>query len=147
MVSIPSPPPPPKERLTASDTTDVRDAHYAVFLISGVNETLAWGDWALAREEVAFKNNYVPLPAFTAGLMESWSQPDPVTYVVKVRQGVRWHNKAPVNGRELTADDIVYNYQRNLVLGDFTERPVRTWVLFNLPWESIEATDKREMGF
>ena len=27
-----------------SDTTDVRDAHYAVFLISGVNETLAWGD-------------------------------------------------------------------------------------------------------
>ena len=53
----------------------------AGWLISGVNETLAWGDWALAREEVAFKSNYVPLPAFTAGLMESWSQPDRVTYV------------------------------------------------------------------
>ena len=130
-----------------SDTTDVRDAHYAVFLISGVNETLAWGDWALAREEVAFKSNYVPLPAFTEGLMESWSQPDPVTYVVKVRQGVRWHNKAPMNGRELTADDIVYNYQRNLVLGDFSERPARTWVLFNMPWESIEASDRNTVVF
>ena len=130
-----------------SDTTDVRDAHYAVWLISGVNETLALGDWALDREKVAFKSNYVPLPAFTAGLMESWSQPDPVTYIVKVRQDVRWHNKAPVNARELTADDVVYNYQRNLVLGDFTERPARTWVLFNLPWESIEAPDKYTVVF
>ena len=130
-----------------SDTTDVRDAHYAVLLISGVNETLASGNWALAREEVDFRSNYVSLPAYTGGLTESWSQPDPVTYIVKVRQGVRWHDKAPVNGRELTAADVAYTYQRNLVLGDFTERPARTWVLFNLPWESIEATDTYTVVF
>jgi len=35
-------------------------------------------------------------------LAESWSQPDETTYVFKLRRGVRWHPKPPVNGRELT---------------------------------------------
>ena len=48
------------------------------------------------------------VPANTIGqLAESWSQPDPLTYIVKVRSGVHWHNKAPMNGRQLTAKDIV----------------------------------------
>src|SRR5262245_30070270 len=29
---------------------------------------------------------------------ESWSQPNDRTYVFKLRKGVRWHNKPPVNG-------------------------------------------------
>src|SRR3990170_8744577 len=41
-------------------------------------------------------------------LAESWSQPSETTYVFKLRKGVRWQNKPPVNGRELTADDVVY---------------------------------------
>src|SRR5262245_4340076 len=36
-------------------------------------------------------------------LAESWSQPNDTTYVFKLRRGVRWHPKPPVNGRELTA--------------------------------------------
>ena len=47
-----------------------------------------------------------------------------------------------VNGRELTADDVVYTYQRNTAQGDFTERPAQPDAAFNLPWESIEATGK-----
>src|SRR5262245_19967528 len=45
-------------------------------------------------------------------LAESWSQPDDATYVFKLRKGVRWHPKPPVNGRELTADDVVWSLER-----------------------------------
>lgn len=32
-------------------------------------------------------------------LAESWTQPSETTYVFKLRKGVRFHNKPPVNGR------------------------------------------------
>jgi peptide/nickel transport system substrate-binding protein len=49
-------------------------------------------------------------------LAESWTQPNDTTYVFKLRRGVRWHNKPPVNGRELTADDVVYTVNRFLTV-------------------------------
>jgi peptide/nickel transport system substrate-binding protein len=49
-------------------------------------------------------------------LAESWTQPNETTYVFKLRRGVRWHNKPPVNGRELTADDVVYTVERFLTV-------------------------------
>lgn len=49
-------------------------------------------------------------------LAESWSQPNETTYVFKLRKGVRWHNKPPVNGRELIADDVVYTVNRFLTV-------------------------------
>src|SRR6185503_18465320 len=39
------------------------------------------------------------------GLASSWEQTDPLTYIVKLRQGVRFHD-----GHELTADDVVYTF-------------------------------------
>ena len=45
-------------------------------------------------------------------LAESWTQPNDTTYVFKLRRGVKWHPKPPVNGRELTADDVVYSMER-----------------------------------
>ena len=39
------------------------------------------------------------------GLATDWQQPDPLTYVVHVRRGVRFHD-----GHELTADDVVYTF-------------------------------------
>src|SRR5215475_1473327 len=50
--------------------------------------------------------------ALEGDLAESWSQPDETTYVFKLRKGVRWHPKPPVNGRELTAEDVVYSMDR-----------------------------------
>jgi peptide/nickel transport system substrate-binding protein len=49
-------------------------------------------------------------------LAESWMQPTETTYVFKLRKGVRWHPKPPVNGRELTADDVVYTVDRFLTV-------------------------------
>jgi len=45
-------------------------------------------------------------------LAETWSQPDDKTYVFKLRKGVRWHKKPPVDGRELTAEDVKYTFDR-----------------------------------
>ncbi len=49
-----------------------------------------------------------------------------------------------MNGRELTAKDIEYNFHRHLGLGSgFTEpSPCCVGFLGELPWESIEATDE-----
>jgi peptide/nickel transport system substrate-binding protein len=49
-------------------------------------------------------------------LAESWTQPSETTYVFKLRRGVRWHPKPPVNGRELTAEDVRYSVERFLTV-------------------------------
>jgi len=47
-------------------------------------------------------------------LAESWQQVNDTTYVFKLRKGVRFHAKPPVNGRELTAEDVRYTFERIL---------------------------------
>ena len=49
-------------------------------------------------------------------LAESWTQSDETTYVFKLRRGVRWHPQPPVNGRELTAEDVRYTVERFLTV-------------------------------
>src|SRR2546426_3140360 len=44
-------------------------------------------------------------------LAERWEELDDTTVVFHLRRGVRWHNKPPVNGRELTADDVKFTYE------------------------------------
>jgi peptide/nickel transport system substrate-binding protein len=55
---------------------------------------------------------YLPI----GDLAESWEQPDDLTYIFKLRRGVKFHNLKPVNGRELTAQDILYSYRRGIDL-------------------------------
>ncbi len=53
------------------------------------------------------------LAHFEPVLVESWkASSDLKTYTFTLRKGVKWHNIAPVNGRELTADDIVFSLNR-----------------------------------
>ena len=66
-------------------------------------------------------------------LAESWTQPNDTTYIFKLKKGVRWHNKPPVNGRELTADDVKYTYERFLTITGNPNKPVLEYV------EKIEA--------
>src|SRR5262249_18562193 len=47
-------------------------------------------------------------------LAERWEELDDTTYVFHLRQGVKWHNKPPVNGRELVAEDVQFTYERFL---------------------------------
>jgi peptide/nickel transport system substrate-binding protein len=47
-------------------------------------------------------------------LAERWEEPDDTTYIFHLRQGVKWHNKPPVNGRELVAADVKFSFDRFL---------------------------------
>src|SRR5919106_6014237 len=76
-----------------------------------------------------------------ADLAESWTQPSDTTYVFKLKKGVRWHPKPPVNGRELTADDVKYTYERFLTLKNNGNRPVLESI------ERIETPDKHTVKF
>jgi peptide/nickel transport system substrate-binding protein len=74
-------------------------------------------------------------------LAESWTQSNDTTYIFKLKKGVRWHNKPPVNGRELTADDIKYTYERFLTITGNPNKPVLEYV------DKIEALDKYTVKF
>jgi peptide/nickel transport system substrate-binding protein len=47
-------------------------------------------------------------------LASKWEQPDPTTLTFSLRPGVKFHNKPPVNGRTVTADDVKFSYERLL---------------------------------
>src|SRR5262245_49907698 len=47
-------------------------------------------------------------------LAERWETPDDTTYLFHLRHGVTWHNKPPVNGRELVAEDVKFTFDRFL---------------------------------
>ena len=47
-------------------------------------------------------------------LAESWEQKDDLTYSFRLRQGVKFHNVPPVNGRELTSEDVKYSIERQM---------------------------------
>ncbi len=117
--------------------------NWGVITVSGVVEKLGIGNWGINRDVFDFKSHFIPEEFIIGALAESWEQPDPLTYVFKIRQGVHWHDKAPMNGRALTAKDIAYNFNRVLGLGKFTEAgpTVMAYAGKTVPWESITATD------
>ncbi len=81
------------------------------------NSELMGGDWAkgpAGTNDTSWVNGFIGRVDLETGyLAESWEIMDEETIVYHLRKGVHWHNKAPVNGRELTADDVVYSINRN----------------------------------
>ena len=115
--------------------------------IAGVAERLLIPNWAVERDEYAFSSQYIPVEFAAGQLAESWEQPNPLTYVFQIRQGVHWHDKPPMSGRELTADDIEYNYHRILGLGSGFTEPLPYSQLVGIGIESVTATDKWTVVF
>ena len=115
-----------------------------------VNEKLGIADWAIDRSKVSYDNSagFLPGEALAGQLAESWENPDPLTYVFKIRDGVFWHDKAPVNGRQLTAHDVEYSFDRLLGMDGHEPSPDHAAVdLFRMSWESITATDDFTVEF
>ena len=74
-------------------------------------------------------------------LAESWTRPNELTWIFKLHRGVRWHNKPPVNGRELTAEDVCYSVERFLtVKGNPTAYMLRAV-------EKVDAVDRYTVRF
>jgi peptide/nickel transport system substrate-binding protein len=78
----------------------------------------------------------------TPGLADKHEQPDQLTYTFTLAPDIKTHNKAPLDGRALTAEDVVANLQ--LIAAppkDVASRFIRS---FNFEgYESITAIDER----
>lgn len=67
---------------------------------------------------------------------EHLEQPDEMTYVWKLRKGVKFHNVDPTYGREVNAEDAVYSFDRLKAGPTMNDRKLLT-----LYSESYEAVD------
>ena len=108
-------------------------------------EKLGIGDWTKAGmgtgEQMFLHQSYFDYNKYGKGnLAESWEMTDATTLTVHIRQGIHFQNKAPVNGRELTAEDVRYCYQR---YQDNTAAPAE----FRPYLQSITTTDKWTVVF
>jgi len=81
-------------------------------IYGGWMERLVTDDWTLDPAICDFKTPWHPSKYLRGQLAESWEFPDPSTHVVHLRKGVHWQNIPPANGREFTADDVVFHYTR-----------------------------------
>ena len=130
------------------------DVHGDAWHVAPLYETLLVLDWAKGPAGTGEWDNRYRLDAtripdqHTGRLAESWEQPDPLTVIFHVRKGVYWHDKPPMNGRELTADDFVYNFHRVTGTGSgFTETGQHAEFMGYGVIESITATDKYTVVF
>ena len=71
---------------------------------------------------------------------DSWDRKGDA-YIFKLVKGVRWHPKPPVNGRELTAEDVKYTYDRFLNMKGNPNRALLEMV------DKVEVLDKLTVKF
>ncbi len=133
-------------------TTDVvrccDEAHTSwsgLYAVEHTNEELLSGNWAKGSQgtgEAAFLiRGTLFLELSTGELAESWEFVDDSTANFTIRQGVKFHNKAPTNGRDITAEDIAYNIRRTFSTDILDPNPSRTYSSFNELYDSVEVID------
>lgn len=84
---------------------------------------------------------------------ESLEQPDDLTFIYKMRRGIRFHDLPPANGREVVAEDVRYSFER---IASFDATPFwTTWMdsklapethTFNVHLSKPYAYSMAEMG-
>src|SRR5262247_2652292 len=104
------------------------------------NATLSFAYSTLVRYQVGAD---VPPGTFIVDphLAARWEQPDDTTYLFYLRQGIKWHNKPPVNGRELVADDVKFTFYRFLTVEGNPERLLLEAV------DGVEVVDRYTVQF
>jgi ABC-type transport system substrate-binding protein len=89
-------------------------------------------DFSICKGEYARNDEIYIVP----GVLQSWGQPNPTTYVFILRKGVMWPNVPPMNrtNREVTAEDVVWFLQTTKQEGILKDN-------FNLV-QAFEAVDR-----
>src|SRR5262245_49004646 len=121
-----------------SDPVTGFDPHQTISFLLMIPLSFAYSRLVKVKAGPSVKPMTYPIEA---DLAESWTQPNDTTYIFKLKKGVRWHPKPPVNGRELTADDVKYTYERFLTVTGNPNKPVLDSV------DKIEALDKYTVKF
>jgi ABC-type transport system substrate-binding protein len=82
---------------------------------------------------------------FSPDLASSWEQPDSLTLVLTVAPGARWHDRAPLDGAVVTADDVAGWLAAMVGRAGSANTPVvqrsHDWLSF----ESVRAPDARRV--
>src|SRR5262245_41370937 len=86
------------------------DPHLSSGFSTQIYASLVYGQLVRfpAGPEASGSGDYRILP----DIAEKWEFPNPTTVTFTRRKGVRFHNKTPVNGREVTAEDVKYSLER-----------------------------------
>ncbi|MBI4307903.1 MAG: ABC transporter substrate-binding protein [Chloroflexi bacterium] len=81
--------------------------------------------------------DYVP----QGDLAERWEQSSPTTWIFYLRKNAKFHNTPPVNGRPVTAGDVVWSFQRAV----FTKGGAQSGIFETL--KSVERVDDHTVKF
>jgi peptide/nickel transport system substrate-binding protein len=114
------------------------DPHLTVSFVTMIPLSLSHSRLVKVKAGPSVKPGTYPIEG---DLAESWQQTGDTAYVFKLRKGVRWHAKPPVNGRELTADDVKYTYERFLTVKGNGNRPMLEMI------DRIETLDRHTVRF
>jgi len=104
-------------------------------------------DWTIDPSTRIFAHMWVPAEYWTGNLAEKWEWPDAKTLVVHLRQGVKWQNKPPVNGREFNADDVIFHFDRMMGTGSGFNSPNPFYAGRFTACEKVTAKDKYTVVF
>ena len=85
--------------------------------MSGWLEKLVADDWTLDPKVFDYSIIWRPPDYVKGALAESWEFTDPSTIVFHLRKGIHWQDLPPVSGREFTADDVIFHFNRQYGLG------------------------------
>jgi len=106
-------------------------------------EQLFVPNWTLDRNTWSFQfGNFVPQEYMVGGLAEKWSWTDPTTLAITLHEGIKWQNKPPVNGREFTADDVVFTFDRLMGTGHGYTAPNEAYTGFVGALDKVTLTGK-----
>jgi peptide/nickel transport system substrate-binding protein len=103
-------------------------------------------DWTVDPAKFAFTTSFTPFDYTHGQLAESWEITNGNTYIFHLRKGIMWQNITPANGREFTAADVAFHFDRQWGLAGykpsaFLSPPVMTKLT------SCVATDKYTVTF
>jgi len=90
--------------------------NYAIYHVGLVTDELYTGDWAKGPQGTGEASwtisstyfHHLEVPSLATG----FEMPDDETIIWHIRQGIHFHDKPPVNGRELNAHDVAFNLSR-----------------------------------
>ena len=76
-------------------------------------------------------------------LASEWEQPDATTYLLTVNPEAKWHDKQPLNGRPVTAEDVVAHHRRALAIASEGKAPLSQRYQ---QYAGVEAVDSPQPG-
>jgi len=104
------------------------------------HDDLHRGDWSKGTTgtgESSWNLSMYDASIYAPAVAESIEIVSPNKLIIHIRKGIYWHNKPPVNGRELVAEDVAFSFMRTWEIeGSYVGSSNPGWFV------SVETPDK-----